>query len=203
MARPLNITLWIRIAGAVLALFILFSLVRFTKSIVRSKPKATVESTVVLEKIDKVLKLITVEGNYSHIMTYKDYQGLDIWGLRKKAIITVKGKVLVGYDLEKLQVDVDEDNKVIRFVQLPEPEIMAVDADLSYYDLEEGVFNRFDEQDLTKLNKKAKEVVRNSAVKEKLTNEARLSLRENLDIITLTARAQGWTIKYPETTFKD
>lgn len=187
----------LRLAGILVLVLLLLFFFRKTSSWFDTTPVVTESSTVVLEKINKVLKLVTIEGNYSEIMEYRDYQIADIWGFRKKALIRVDGKVLVGYDLEDLELEIDEKNKVIRFLSLPRPEVLAVDANLSYYDLQSGVFNSFKEKDLTVLNRKARDLVYDKAVQQKLLEEADKALEENLDIITLSARAQGWEVRFP------
>lgn len=195
--HKLNTTGLLRLAGIILLIVLLLLFFRKTTNLFNTDKVVTESSTVVLEKINKVLKLVTIEGNYSEIMEYKDYQIADVWGLRKKAIIKVTGKVLVGYDLENLDVEINEDNKVIRFISMPKPEIMAVDANLTYYDLQSGIFNSFKETDLSELNKKAKDLIYNTAVKNRLLEEADATLDENLDIILLAARAQGWEVRFP------
>jgi len=193
----LNVPGIIRLIAILVLVVVSLLLIRKISHAFDTQPKASVDSTVVLEKLKKVLKLVTVEGNYSELMEYEDYKLLDIWGLRKKAIIKVNGKVLVGFDLEKVEVDVDEKARVIRIKRLPAPQILAVDTDLSYYDIEEGVFNSFSEEELTALGTKAKHLIRTKAAENKLIEEANASLIDNLDIITLTAKAQGWEIRYP------
>jgi hypothetical protein len=195
--RKLNIIGLLRLGAVIVLVVVLGVFIKKTTDRFKTGKVVTESSTVVLEKIEKVLKLVTIEGNYSEIMEYKDYQIADVWGLRKKAIIRVTGKVLVGFDLKNLDVEIDEDKKVIRFISLPKPEVLAVDANLTYYDLQSGVFNSFKESDLTDLNRKAKDLIRNTAIKDRLLDEADATLEENLDIILLAARAQGWEVLFP------
>ena len=123
----------------------------------KKKSHETVSSTVILNEVEKVFKLVTVEGNFSELMNYDDYEYVDLPGFRKKAIIKVQGKVLVGYDLKNLQLSTNEENHTILLKELPEPQILSVESNLSYYDISEGIFNSFSKDELNKLNKKAKD----------------------------------------------
>jgi hypothetical protein len=122
------------------------------------------ESRVLLEKIEKVSKLITVEGHFSEIYNYEEHWGYDFSPFRKKALIRVKAKVSVGYDLTKMDFKADTKTKTIMISNMPDPEIMSIDHDLDYYDITEGSFNSFEEADYNKMNANAKEKIRKEAL---------------------------------------
>lgn len=67
------------------------------------------------------MKLVSIEGNFSELMNYSDFETIDFPGFRKKAIVKVDAKVLYGFDLERLKFDVDEDknNDFRCFTQTP------------------------------------------------------------------------------------
>ena len=67
----------------------------YVKEILVPRRHVVQDSTVVMEKVQKVLKLVTVEGQFSEIHQHSEYYGYDISPLRKKALIRVKAKVLV------------------------------------------------------------------------------------------------------------
>ncbi|MBK9744287.1 MAG: DUF4230 domain-containing protein [Saprospiraceae bacterium] len=59
-------------------------------------------TTIVLEKIKTVTKLISVEGQFSELYNYKESYDYDFFNLfSKKIILRVNAKVSVGYDFEK------------------------------------------------------------------------------------------------------
>ncbi|MGB1242508.1 MAG: DUF4230 domain-containing protein [Chitinophagales bacterium] len=161
------------------------------------KPKvhSEQESQVILEKIKKVFKIVVVEGEFADVFRYQDFYGWDLPGFRKTAILKVKAKVSVGYDLEQLKINFDHGNRIIYIENLPEPEIIAIDPDISYFDLEDGIFNTFDEKTLTKLNKTAKDTIRSTALQSSLIPAARSQAIEMLDMITGVARESGWKVE--------
>lgn len=61
----------------------------FFNDLFSKKDNSTVDSTIVVEKIQKVLKLVTVEGNFSELMKYQDFDYIDFPGFRKDAIVRV------------------------------------------------------------------------------------------------------------------
>jgi hypothetical protein len=105
------------------------------------------ESEVLLEKIRSVAKLVTVEGYFSEIYDYEDYWGYDIAPLRKKALLRVKAKVSVGYDLGAMKFELKPEEQQLRISGIPEPHIISIDHDVDYYDITEGTFNSFTEKD--------------------------------------------------------
>ncbi|MEY4926732.1 MAG: hypothetical protein RI894_1168, partial [Bacteroidota bacterium] len=137
----------------VLVLFVLTFLAGLAVAIKLLKPVATVkteDSKVLLEKVQKVCKLVTVEGTFSDIYSYKDYQYYDVSLFQKKALIVVNAKVLVGVDLTKASFKADHTAKTLTISQIPSAEIMSIDPDMRYYDISEGTFNQFSADELSK-----------------------------------------------------
>lgn len=153
------------------------------------------DSTVLLEKITKVAKLVTVEGYFSEMYSYKDYYKIDIWPLRKKALLRVKARVTAGVDLEDMAFDVDEDQKVIRLNNLPKAEILYMETDFDYYDLSEGAFNNFAEKDHTDLQKKAKSYIMQAANQSDILKQADEQTKDFLETIRFIIEASGWTFE--------
>lgn len=151
-------------------------------------------STVLLNKIEKVVKLVAVEGNISEIYDYKDYYNFDIAPFRKKALVRVNAKVSVGYDFEKVKITVDEPSKTIKLSNFPEAEILSIDHDLDYYDITQGTFNRFSNEDYNKINTRAKEYVANKARESDLINAAEEQKQEILDMIRILVKGGGWEL---------
>ena len=58
------------------------------------------QSTILLEKIKQVCKLITVEGEFSEIFAHRDEKSMffKLWQSEKKALVIIKAKVLIGFD---------------------------------------------------------------------------------------------------------
>lgn len=151
-------------------------------------------STVLLNKIEKVVKLVAVEGNISEIYDYKDYYNFDIAPFRKKALVRVNAKVSVGYDFEKVKITVDETSKTIKLSNFPEAEILSIDHDLDYYDITQGTFNRFSNEDYNKINTRAKEYVADKARESDLIKAAEEQKQEILDMIRILVNGGGWEL---------
>lgn len=160
------------------------------------KTEVKEESKVLLEKIKKVSKLITVEGYFSEIYDYQEYWGYDLSPFRKKALIRVKAKVSVGYDLTKVNFEANTATKTIIISNLPDPEIMSIDHDLDYYDITEGTFNTFEEADYNKMNASAKEKVRKEALNSDLFLTAEAESAELMEIIKFMVEGAGWSLQF-------
>jgi len=149
---------------------------------------------VVLEKIEKVFKLVTVEGHLSEIYNHKDYYNWDISIFRKKALVRVNAKVLVGYDFEKVKLTVDEKSKTIYIDDFPEAEILSMEHDLDYYDISQGSFNKFSSKDYNEINKNVKEYARAKAIDSKLIESAEEQKEEILEMLKIIIQATGWEV---------
>jgi lipopolysaccharide export LptBFGC system permease protein LptF len=158
-------------------------------------------ATVMLDKIEKVVKLVAVEGNISEIYDYKDYYSFDIAPFRKKALVRVNAKVSAGYNFENMVIDVDETNKIIIIRNFPEAEILSIDHDLDYYDITQGTFNKFTTEDYNKINSRAKEYVAEKAKDNKIIDAAQEQKKDLLDMISLLVKAGGWEIRIEDSGF--
>ncbi len=154
--------------------------------------KAEENSDVVLEKVKTVAKLISVEGYFTEVYDYKDYWGYDWSWFRKKALVRVKAKVSVGYDLGQLKIDALPEEKTIVVSNLPEPEILSIDHDLDYYDISEGTFNYFSEADYNKINTSAKQFIEEKAKESNLLEIARQEGNQALELMKFIAESAGW-----------
>ncbi len=158
------------------------------------KQKTEIEATALLERIEAVSKLVTVDGYFSEVYDYKDYYGYD-WGIfRKKALIRVKAKVSAGYDLSHIDVEAIPDRKHIVIRRLPQPAILSIDHDLDYYDLREGTFNAFSNEDLTKLADQAKDYIGQTALDSDLLKQAEQRGQHLLQTLRFMVESSGWTL---------
>jgi hypothetical protein len=150
--------------GLLLLLGVALLVFFITREVYRpAPPTEQVESTVLLERIRPVMKLVTVEGDLSEVFTYADNSAAwfdwtkDRGWNRKQAILLVKARASVGYDLEGLGLEFDEATRTVRFKGMGEPKLLSLEHDVKYFDLEEGVFAEFSAADHTKMNAMAKE----------------------------------------------
>lgn len=154
------------------------------------------KSQVLLEKIKTVAKLVTVEGYFSEIYDYQDYWKYDISPLRKKALVRIKAKVSVGYDLTQMKIESFPTEKRMAISNLPDPSIISIDHDLDYYDITQGTFNSFTNDDYNTINRNAKEIIRKNAEESDLFLTAEEQSNQLLDIIQFMVEGAGWTLDY-------
>ena len=158
-------------------------------------------ATLLLERVRKVAKLVTVEGDVSEIFNSRQERNVTLFlplptrfSFQKNATVEVSGTVLVGYDLEGVDFRIDEQARTLTVRNLPEPEILAIDHQLAYRNLEESWFNDFTAQDYTELNRRAKERLRDRALSSRLLEEARAEGSAVLEGIRFMAESAGYTL---------
>ncbi len=129
------------------------------------KSVPTKEASVLIDRIEKVFKVVMAEGYFTEIYNYQ--HDMDVWHLfkdKKKALIIAKAKVLVGFDFSKVRWRVDGDNRQLVVEYFPAPEILSMDTDYKFYDIESGWINRFKTDDLTNILSEAKDVMNEKAM---------------------------------------
>lgn len=186
--------------ASIAALFIVFGLGIFAAKKYYQFGETVKEesSQVLLERMKAVAKVIAVEGYFSEIYTHEDYYNFDLSPFRKKALLRVKAKVSVGYDLERMKIEADDVTKIISISNIPDPKILSIDHDVDYYDIQEGTFNSFTEKEFTELNKRAKNFIEEKAKSDDLgllpaAEEQKLKMLESIEIIAQTA---GYTVEF-------
>ncbi len=163
-----------------------------------TNPKTEVSATVLLERIEKVVKLTTVEGTFSEIYNYKNHIVADIWPLRKKALVRIKAKVAVGYNFDDLIIDINPEKHTISIPNFPDPEILSIEHDMDYYNFENGFFNMITNKDITEMGIEAKKFIADKAIESDLFERAEEQKMELFDMLRLAMEASGWKLIYPE-----
>ncbi|MDC6361577.1 MULTISPECIES: DUF4230 domain-containing protein [Flavobacteriaceae] len=181
------------ILGAIL-MYWLFSL--FRKK--RSKELTKQQSTVLLDKIRSVCKLVSVEGDFAEIYHYENTKDrfMSLLRSKKKALIVVKAKAHIGYDLTKLDLQADTEKKRIILNNFPEPEVLSIEPDLQFYDIKNGLFNSFSPDDLTKLNQEAKEHIKQKIPESGLMDTARKEALQAVLLVEKIVETIGWRLDY-------
>jgi hypothetical protein len=151
-------------------------------------------AVVLLEQVKKVCKLITVEGDFSEIFHHTEKQPVffNLWSTEKKAMIIVKAKAQVGYDLSKMEFELNEPNRKITLLSLPKPEILSLQTDYQYYDVSDGTFNKFDAEDFTKLQIDAKKFIEERVMDSNLPKLADNQAGEVFQLLRNTTQSMGW-----------
>jgi len=163
----------------------------------RRKIKAKEQTVILLEKVRKVCKLITVEGEFSEIHNYSESKVLfSLIPVEKKALLVVKAKAMVGFDLSKIQIDSDSQKKTLTITKFPEPETMSVEPDIQFYDIKNNMFNKFSSEDFTKLNAEVVQKIKDKVQEGTLPELARAQALETLQLIDTITDAMGWKMLY-------
>ena len=168
--------------------------VYFGKHWFAPKINTTTDSTVMLEKIKDVFKLVFVEAHFSELYSQKDYNWFDISPFRKSAIIRIQANVTAGVDMDSSRIDINEKNKTIRLRFNQQPVILYMDHSLDYYDLQQGTFNSFSSSELTEIELKAKETIRKKAMESDLLQRASKKRDDMIRILNQMVQSLGWKL---------
>jgi hypothetical protein len=154
------------------------------------------EIQVVLNSIKNLSKLVVSEGTFSEVYNYSDSKKYfyDFLSFDKKAIVTVKAKVEVGYDLSKLGIQIDSIGKKIIINKIPKEEIL-ISPDVKYFDLQQSQFNSFSKEELNKINKKSIDKIKETIEVTTLKEKAKMRLFEELSKIYQLSSIYNWQIE--------
>jgi len=127
--------------------------------------RTTQNATILLERIEKVFKVVMAEGYFTEIFDYQDDKTVFyLFKNTKKALIIAKAKVLVGFDFGKMRFRIDEESQKMIIEFFPEPEVLSIDTDYKFYDIDHGIMNRFNSEDYTNLLTDAKTAMNDKAL---------------------------------------
>lgn len=141
----------------------------YAKKIKSQKQDLSVESHILLERIEKVFKVILAEGFFTEIYdhnTKRDFLGL--FKTNSKALVVAKAKVSIGYDFAKMKFRRDHINRTLVIEHFADPEIISIDTDYKFYDINQGVLNKFDNEDFTEILVEAKKLMQEKATESEL-----------------------------------
>ncbi len=187
------------ILGLFLGAIITYWALKYVK-IQNNKDKTNAQSVILMEKMRKVWKLITVEGEFAKIYHYENTKErfLSMITSKKKAVILINAKAHIGFDLSKIKMEAINEKKVVKLTEFPKPEVLSLETDLKYYDKKDGFFNKFDSSDLTELNAKAKEHVMLKIPESGLLETAKNEALEAVLMIQNIVETIGWTLDYQD-----
>lgn len=136
----------------------------YAKKFKTPKHDVATESFVLLERIEKVFKVVLAEGYFTEIYdhnTKKDFFG--IFKTNSKALVVAKAKVSVGYDFAKMRFRRDHNTRTLVIEHFADPEIISIDTDYKFYDINQGILNKFDNEDYTAILVEAKKLMQDKA----------------------------------------
>lgn len=153
------------------------------------------EIKVLVNEVKNLSKLVVSEGTFSEMYNYSDTKKYfyDYISFQKKAILSVNAKVEVGYDLSKLDIQIDSVAKQIIINAIPKEEIVIA-PDIKYFDLKQSQFNSFSKEELNELNEQSIAKIKETVEVSKLQKEAKTRLFEELSKIYQLSKIYGWEV---------
>jgi len=164
----------------------------------KTRQTTNAQSLLLLDKVKRVCKFITVEGDFAEIYHYEDVKEkfLKLISSRKKALVVINAKAHVGFDLSKVQMTSNPKTKSVILTHFPQPEVLSIESNINYYDKQDGMFNKFDASDLTDLHEKAKEHIREKIPESGLIDTAKKEALQAVLLIENIVETIGWKLDY-------
>jgi Protein of unknown function (DUF4230) len=160
-------------------------------------PAVRADATVLLERIEKVFKVVMAEGYFSEIYNYQDQRKIMyVLNDPKKAMVIAKSKVLVGFDFAKVRFRLPEAGEQTLVIEsFPAPEVLSIDTDYQFYDIQSGYLNHFSSEDYTKILDEAKQVMNDRALHSDLPRIANNQIQY---MMYQLASSMNWNLQLPE-----
>ena len=183
--------------GMLLGILLVFGIwyFRYKKS---KQHQLQTQSTILLEKIKSVCKLITVEGDFSEVYPHKHIKSkfFDLVSSEKKALILVNAKAHMGFDLQQMKLNVNTNTKTIQITEFPEPSLLSLVPEIQYYDKKEGWFNTFSSEDLNALQTQAKQQILEKIPYSNLHTATWEKAIETFTVVAHVAQTIGWKLDF-------
>jgi len=179
------------LAGAALMLLLFFG---FKKCSSLSEEKSNSYNYLLTNQITKMNKMVVVEQDFS--MLEKTKLSYEILGkkISSNEIVTLtKTNAQVSYDLKKMKLEVDSINKKLIIAELPNAEI-KINPNVEIQSMDDSFINRIDENQIKKVTKSAKDAAIKRVDQNKLRNDGKIQLKENLNQIFVLAKALNYEI---------
>jgi hypothetical protein len=138
--------------GLIIGIVLYFAINRSSQPPIDDGNRERIDHRLSLLKAEEVAKLVSIEYFMADVVDYKDEK---IWPFSdKKILVIAKAKILAGFDLNRgFNLTVHEEPKAIEqsgqedrplierntrrlVVSLPSPQIIAIDPDYKYYDIQ-------------------------------------------------------------------
>ena len=154
-------------------------------------------SMLIQQELRNVSKLVVTEGHFAEVYNYKDSKELfgPMITAHKKALVVVNAEVAIAYDMSQIDYEVDEANKVLKIIRVPEPEI-KISPDFEYYDVTADYFNPFNAADYNAIKRNVNASLMKKIEASSLHSNAENRLVSELSRILVLTNSMGWTLIY-------
>jgi Protein of unknown function (DUF4230) len=185
------------ITGLLLGAALMYFIIKSKKS--TAPIKVTESSHIIVESMKKVFKVVCAEGHFNEMYDYEETkQILSFIPSTKKALVIIKAKVLIGFDFDECVWETNEATKKISLVTYPQPKILSIEPDYKYYNMENGLFNKFSKEDLMEIHAKGKKQIEIAAHKSDLPKIAAEQLNT---LITEVLQTKNWSLENTDQNF--
>ncbi len=176
----------------------------YGKKLRDNKEQLRQESTLLLERIEKVFKVVVAEGYFTEIYDHKSQKEfLGFFNVNKKALVISRAKVSVGFDFGRMKVKREETTRKLIIEEFPQAEVISIDTDYKFYDINQGWLNKFNHEDYTNILNEAKKVMQDKALTSDLPKVAN---RQVGLMMTQLAASMNWEVEFkqlPESNSKE
>lgn len=163
----------------------------------KTEDKVQNDFYIITNQIRKMNKMVVMEQDFSSMqkttVTSKLFGGM-LPDMQKQLITFTQTNAQVSYDLNKMKLDVDSVNKKLIIKELPAAEI-KIRPSVEIQSMDDSFLDRFDQKDLQKVTKSAKDNAYKTVNQQRLRNDGRKQLLENLDQLFVLARALNYEIE--------
>lgn len=176
----------------------------YGKKLRDNKEQIRQESTLLLERIEKVFKVVVAEGYFTEIYDHnskKEFMGF--FKVNKKALVISKAKVSVGFDFGRMKVKRDETSRKLIIEEFPQAEVLSIDTDYKFYDIDHGWLNKFNHEDYTNILNEAKKVMQDKALTSDLPKVANRQVSLMMNQLAATMNWEVDFLKLPESKPKE
>ena len=184
-----------------LAIFLLF---KYFNNRSKEKTELKENSALILESLKNVSKLVVTEAKFTEVFNYSNSKELlgKFLTSDKKALVVVNADVTVSYDLSKMTYEIDEENKILKILSIPEPE-MKISPDFEYYDVQSDYFNKFDANDYNEIKDRVSSKLKTKIEASDLRKNSKDRLFTELTKFYILTNSMGWTLQYEQNTVTD
>jgi hypothetical protein len=161
--------------GFLIGILVMAALAMLYRVFFKSKnAEVDIEATTIMKSVESISKLMVLEGQFTETYTYQERSKVffDLIPLEKKAIVILNAKVIIGYDLKKMVIFVDKENKRVVIEKLPQEEVNII-PDIKFYDIQASTFTSFNKDDINKVQDDAKAKIEQQIEQSTLKLQAR------------------------------
>lgn len=151
---------------------------------------------IIQNGIKNVSKMVVAEENFTQFYQYSnaDKYLFETLHFDKKVVLVVTAKVLVSFDLRKMETEIDSIHKKIIIKKIPEKELEII-PNYKYYDLQQSMFNSFTKEELNAVQQSSISQLKKSLKVSKSEEIAKKRLIDELTQLWKVAQIMGWTIE--------